>query len=250
MTAGIITDFAFSTICDSDYFQFFPAFLNRLGNSPTYLYGLSLTDSQKDFCDSKSNVILRELESEDLLVGEEQYQWQLWNKPLAIPLDGTHRRIVYLDIDCVVIGDVTPLLDNINDAPQFFVGTDVGSNNPWLYDVLPVPSDQPQEFSLNNGVMGLDIERDGDFIRAWRSLTRQLYARDDFEMVGGYVHYFDEGLLRVALMQYRMTHLISDDTRYNHIVGETEVNPLSGPRILHFAGLSGKELLTQFNAEA
>lgn len=241
MPLNIDDDCAFVSICDERYFPGFLQLYWSLRGAPVYLYGRGLNQGQLAFLATLKNVTYVEITDDMLLVGMDEHQPMIWNKPLAFPLGGKHQRIVFLDADCTVVGNVRPLFDAIRNGPQFFVNHISMANDPHLYEVFPVPSDAPMDFALTSGVIGFDMTRDADIINHWRHLTKSIYARDDFKIVGGYVRYFDEGLLKVVLQQRRMVDQISTDTRYNHVVGET---PMSGsPVILHFAGLKNKHWL-------
>lgn len=244
MPLNIDDDCAFATICDERYFPGFLQMYWSLKGAPVYLYGWALNAGQKAYLATLKNVTFIEMTEEILLVGMDEYQPMYWNKPLAFPLDGKHQRVLFMDCDCVIVGDIRPVFDAIKTGPQFFINHVSMANDPRLYDVFPVPSDALMDFSLSAGVIGIDITRDADIIGHWQHLTKTLYARDDFRVVGGYVHYFDEGLLKVVLQQRRMVDQISHDTRYNHVVGATPMAMEKGtPVVLHFAGLKNKPWL-------
>ena len=118
--------------------------------------------------------------------------WQAWAKPWVIA-ESPFLYTLWLDNDTIVDSDLTPLFEAIAQAPLLIddghSSPDGQFNEPGLYDRMPTGQTSR---ALNNGVMGLRMDRDGPLLRTWLDVTALAAADPTLRAL---IRWYDQGAL-------------------------------------------------------
>lgn len=196
--------------------QFLILSLEACNDVSVVVYDLGLATHELQWCLSQPNVTCRPLppltRAMTQFVGS--HRWQAWLKPAYI-LDAPFDRILWLDADCVVLDSVADAFSQVEGGPFLLpeVCPGSGRNHPRLYESLPIADCGRQEIEINNGVIGLDRQRDRALLDAW------LYAVEWAVRNEGHRHlmrWYDQGALLWAISKTRLQARISTDQTWNY----------------------------------
>jgi hypothetical protein len=177
---------------------------------------LGLHEEQRRWCLQQPGVSLHPMPTIFAPVERirERAWWQAWLKPFYIfhvPLD----RLLWIDADCTVHGDVGPILEAIADQP-FLVRDDtiaVTENDPELYQHLPLPADvRTDGVRVNSGVVGLCKIRDRALLNAWAYGVGWAARHADKQSLSAWA---DQGMLLWALHRTGQTRFIRQELTWN-----------------------------------
>jgi hypothetical protein len=154
-----------------------------------------------------------------------QHQWQLpetcqarvvWEKPFYL-LDCPADDILWLDADCMVVGNLAPLWESDPMVVAYEGDQPAGENRAALYDQFPVQKRLPTTSMFSTAVMRWSKESlQSPLAVAWRQMV---------QMAGNEVHVrklimaADEGALMWAAAKIGNHGLISHNTGWNRPVG-------------------------------
>jgi len=131
---------------------------------------------------------------------EEATEKTSWRKPWWIELS-PYKYKLWLDADCLVVGDLTPIFDRIKQNPLVMMHpmkskAPIQANpNYFLKRKLKVPlRDKP----VQCGVLGFCLEREQDqkLVTAWQEVITSCL---EDPKVKSHIHYWDEGAMFVAV---------------------------------------------------
>jgi len=209
------------TAADSEYFRPLQCLVTSLaGNSPAtsvVVTDLGLTDTQGEWL-RRRGVTVKPKPHDCLLavpVGHEL--WQIWNKPVWMAYSGLDQ-CLWLDADCVILRPLDAILDELAANGSFAVRHTYDTayplpNDPSLYELFPVLHEIP--YPPNNGVVGLDPDRDADLLMQWTRMCHEGTVGRARQLVT----WQDEGALIWALRKRDYGHRVLDRPGWNRIVG-------------------------------
>ena len=196
--------------------QFLILSLRAFNDDPVIVYDLGLATHELQWCLDQPNVTCRPLPplTREMARFVGSHRWQAWLKP-AYLLDAPFDQILWLDADCVVLDSVAGAFSRLGEGPLLLpeVCPGSGRNHPRLYDVLPVDSPGRQEVEINNGVIGLDRQRDRALLDAW------LYAVEWAIRNEGHRHllrWYDQGALVWAISKTGLHAHVATDQAWNY----------------------------------
>jgi hypothetical protein len=165
------------------------------GRVPLLVFDAGLTAEQRDWCAARVEV----RDFPDPLVPRTEEMWPAWNKPLLFR-HSPFRTTLWLDADCLVVGDLNPLFARAAEGP-FGVPSQVSlyprPNKEILYQKHPVPQRIPNDRIVNGGVLGFGSdERSARLLTAWEGMVCE--AGRDAE-VREAIGFHDEGALHWAV---------------------------------------------------
>jgi hypothetical protein len=209
------------TAADENVFRGLQALFTSVKNKINFLcYDLGLTAEQKKWC-TENNLPLKDLSFLESflkvraeLVKTEQ-RWFSYVKPWVV-CDSPFEYTIWLDTDCIVVGDLTQA-ELIVNKQTFFVEnfcTICTKNLPYLYEQHPVEADLSTWKPVNAGVFGVckkDIQE--LVIDKWQYLIG-LCAQDP-KLKKTCDFYWDEGMLNWALQKNNSLDLITHSFLYN-----------------------------------
>jgi hypothetical protein len=196
--------------------QFLILSLQDCNDFPVVVYDLGLATHELQWCLSQPNVKCRPLPpltpAMARFVGS--HRWQAWLKPTYL-LDAPFDRMLWLDADCVVLDSVADAFSCVGEGPLLLpeVCPGSGRNHPRLYDFLPIADPGHREVEINNGVIGLDRQRDRPLLDAW------LYAVEWAIRNEGHRHllrWYDQGALVWAICKTGLTDSVTTDQTWNY----------------------------------
>ena len=211
------------------------------------LFDLGLTAKQRAWVESLPNVRLRSLkDAGSLLFSHHHHMWQTWNKPLYFKACD-HKRVLWLDTDCVVSGDLRLAFERLKTHPVLVkdpADSMIYKNGDHLYKIRPVKQRLNVTYA-NGGIVGLAKDRDDTLLSEWIDCIREASRSDP---VVHNIKWFDQGCLNWAIERLGVKNLIWHDPRFcvQGAMGETAGPiPLIEERLLrskpetvitHFAG--------------
>jgi hypothetical protein len=212
-TEGIVT------AADAGFFrelQFLVRSLSGRGHSALCVIDLGLTHDQQAWCLDQPNLLL--WTAPDVFASMrglfEWHWWQAWIKPFCL-IHAPFDRMLWIDADCVVLGDLQPLFDEIQARPLFVRdGTAVRTeNDDRLYHYLPLGEGAKiAGVNVNSGVVGLCRIRDAEILNAWAWAVQWIAMHGDKRQL---VDWADQGLLLWSLLRNRKTSFIEKSLHLN-----------------------------------
>ncbi len=137
----------------------------------------------------------------------------LWAKPWLISLS-PFRDTIWIDSDAVVLRPLTELFDRLKSGIVAIADGNypAGSlNSEKLYELLPVP--RLTDHYINSGVIGLRMDRDREFLEAWKYCVTQAGIREE---VRDAVAWHDQGAALWAIHKTERTDQINYELTWNH----------------------------------
>lgn len=226
------------TATDANYFPGCHLLLSSVATQvPVCVVDLGLTLPQRRLCQRLGYIC-----DPDLVMPEQVPGWQTWNKPFFIA-QSPFRYSLWLDADCLVVGDLAPLFAAIRQEPLLVRHWECPfyafSNYAELYRRFPVRRRLTPEQIPNAGVIGLALPRDQELLRTWQFLVQQAATEPT---VRGWICWYDEGALHWSLEALQLTHLPRAQPFWNRYCSSnwpSDLRELSYDErdvVLHFAG--------------
>lgn len=209
------------TAADSGYFRPLQCLVTSLkSNSPAtklVVVNLGMTDPQVNWLRLRGIDVVPKPSGQLLATPVGHEFWQVWNKPIWIAYSGLEA-CLWLDADCVVLGPLEPILDELEANGSFAVRHTAAEqyphpNNLDLYSIFPVGTFQMTPF--NGGVIGMHIEKDNDLLLQWTIMCRE----GSVGRAKGLVTWQDEGALIWAYRKRDYGHRVLNKPGWNRMCG-------------------------------
>lgn len=193
---------------DSDTFRHFQLLclsLKYSHNVKITLFDLGMKDEEKSWC-LKQKMEIKGVRN--LIFTKKTPGWQTYSKPLYIQgatsyFEKNPKYALWLDADCVVLKDLSPLFDHIRKRPLATLchhWPDAPRNNPDLHQIMK--SEKPENPPyVNAGVCGFHLERDMKLLLQWEWLLRR--ASFD-ENIKNKIVFWDQGALQWVLERNKL----------------------------------------------
>ena len=239
------SDFGVITAVDGHAFIGFQVFIQSLIFSHelnVIVYDIGLSVYQKQWCKDRRIEVRNH---PDLIIDKSEYMWQTWNKPLYIEAS-PFRYTLWIDCDTIIVDNISHLARIMRDElviiKDYFKVAEGLRNNFLLYNRYSVPKLMGNEFLPNGGVLGIDKERDKNFLDTWIQITEQASKYPEIRPL---FKWWDQGAILWSLEKIGQDKIPIRDRRWNyacsnriyHNLGHMldEVNELDA-KIVHFAG--------------
>ena len=201
------------TAADKNVFQGLQALFVSVKNKINFLcYDIGLTAEQKIWC-QKNNLHLKNLTFPTNLT--KFNGWMSYTKPWVV-VDSPFEYTVWLDTDCVVVGDLSKA-DLILNKQTFFVEHFLKRyppNSNYLYEQHPVKADLNNWKYINAGVFGIHKKDVEDLIiNKWQFLINRCLQNSKIKQTCDL--YWDEGSLNWSLQKDDSLNLITNNHLYN-----------------------------------
>jgi hypothetical protein len=210
-----ITDFSVGivTAADKNVFRGLQALFVSVKNKINFLcYDIGLTTEQKNWCE-RNNLQLKSLAFPSDLT--KLNGWMSYTKPWVIA-DSPFEYTIWLDTDCVVVGDLTQA-ELIFRKRTFFVEhflKQYPANLNYLYEQRPVKADTKNWNYINAGVFGIHKKDIEDLIvNKWQFLIN--VCIQDSKIKQTCDMYWDEGSLNWSLQKDNSLDFITNNHSYN-----------------------------------
>jgi hypothetical protein len=209
------------TAADTNLFrdlQFLIHSLRATNDTPLLVYDLGLSHDQLHFCLSQHNVTCRPLPpmSDSLASYVGQHRWQAWLKPTYIQ-DAPFDRLIWIDADCVVLAPLQDVFDMIERGPLLMpeVSVGCGANHLELYtEHLPIRDPLRRGCAeINNGVIGLDRQRDRELLDAWLFAVQWAVEHSDLRHL---IRWYDQGALLWSILRTENEQSIQKCRKWNY----------------------------------
>lgn len=209
------------TAGDKNVFRGIQSLFASIKNKINFLcYDLGLTSEQIKWC-TNNNLPLKPMSSlsEFLKIQTKLIKidkgWFSYAKPWVIQ-DSPFEYTVWVDTDCVVVGDLTQA-DLIINKRTFFVEhfcTACDTNKPYLYECLPVKANLTTCPIVNAGVFGIHKKDVQDLVvNKWQYLIDLCIQNSKLKKTCDF--YWDEGMLNWSLQKDNSIELITNCFLYN-----------------------------------
>ena len=235
------------TVAGKQYFrelQFLLRSLDRASRHPLVIYDLGLEPAQRRWVSEHKNVHFLAVPPFNPIISRllEHPYWALWLTAVFI-FHAPFQRVIWLDSDCIAMKDLSYAFAALDDGPLITRDATTGkvTNDPHLFDELPVSTSVEEAATLNAGVVGLCKERDAELLAAWLYGVQWAAANPNKQDL---ISFHDQGLLLWSLHATGQTGCIRRDLTWNRpggILREGETlselrqrNPRNG--ILHWLG--------------
>ena len=209
------------------------------------LVDIGLTDAQRAWASRQPGLIVYRFPLDRLAVSPRQEYWQAWNKPFFVAAS-PFRRTLWLDTDCLVWDDLTPIFRHLEARP--FISSHrpewVNPNGPALADALPVLRGAREDFTACTGVFAFDLDRDWYIVNEWMALTR--LAVEHPSGLADQFSFWDEGVFRAVVQKLGLYRECVPDLGWNRTIDppadslEAFLPALEAAngqdRVLHFCG--------------
>lgn len=186
------------------------------GRVPLCIYDAGLSLAQRGWCVGRARV----LEFPSPIMPRTVPLWQSWNKP-AMFSHSPFQTTLWLDADCLLVGDPTSLFERAEAGP-FGCGVTLPylrPNKEYLYERFPVPMRLPQECVVNSGVLGFGRDAQSQaLLKAWSDMV-QIAAHD--EAIRNAFGYVEEGALHWAAETLSISDLCVRIAGWNRFVWTT-----------------------------
>jgi lipopolysaccharide biosynthesis glycosyltransferase len=181
------------------------------------LFDLGLTSDQREWLTKQGVIIRRERPG---VFTQKDHLWQTWNKPFYI-YSSPYKKTLWIDSDCIVVNDLRPLFDKIEEQPVFMqhpAGAGyTGGNQDQLYHRFPVKSRLSKENSINAGVVGVNKSKEHqELVYNWMKMVNNAFRFKDVERLIGW---HDEGCLHWAVCATGMADLVIKKPEWNCFLG-------------------------------
>jgi hypothetical protein len=183
---------------------------------PLAVFDAGLTAAQRAWCEGLARV----LPLPELIMPRDERMWQTWNKPRRIRAS-PFRTTLWLDADCLVVGDLNPLFDRAREGPSGprhppIKGGFTMFNKEELYRRFPVRRRIPEEASANAGVLGFGHDAQAErLLASWEGMV--LWAAGDAE-VRGLLGWHDQGALHWAVQAHDSPDVIVDQPGWDRFL--------------------------------
>jgi hypothetical protein len=182
--------------CDEAFFPGFQLLAQSLQGWSVDLFDLGLSEPQRKWCRRRGIAVL----APPIVVPRSVPGWQSWNKPFYLEAS-RFELTLWLDCDCLVVGDLAPLFDFLEGQPlitRHWAEEYPRPNSPDLYARRPTLRRFDSGRLINAGVLGIRKDRDLDapWFRQWSSLVRDAAQDEELRRC---ITFWDEGALIWAL---------------------------------------------------
>lgn len=204
-------DIGFITASDSNVFSGVQVLFSSLKNKVNFIcYDIGLNDQQIKWAEENGLNLIKFDVNEDF---KKIDKWQTYLKPFYIdksPFEYT----VWIDSDCVVIGDFNKS-ELIINKKTFFIQhwlkqKFLKTNKKELYDSFPVEISNHKY--INAGVFGINKKEDYELLKDWKDII-ECGLRDN-KILQLFCNW-DEGALNWALQKHHKNNYVYNDYRYN-----------------------------------
>ena len=241
-------DCAIVTAANSGYFiglQLLCMSIQAKHNVPIIVFDIGLDHSQVTWCTAMGCTVVS---AKNLPLIYSRPGWRTANKPVYISKAAElgYQRVLWIDSDCVVLSDLTPIFNKLNFAPFVTADTTVTSpesanvlkNRDFLYKMMPTPFRWKNQPFINAGVVGFHVERDKAILNSWKWVIGKANSH---KLVRMGLAFGDQGALIWALEKNAFLQAEPDWNQYSNMRPSTPqkmVNELlqSSHNILHFIG--------------
>jgi hypothetical protein len=179
--------------------------------APLALVDLGLTAEQRAWCAGRMQV----LAMPPLPIPPTVSRWQAWNKACYLRIS-PFERTLWLDADCLVVGDLRPLFARISQGPFGIVqpfGGRAWGNKEELYQRFPVSVRLPMKRSVNGGVLGFGADqRARALLDLWEQITTEAGRAPELR---DYFVWCDEGALHWTAEKLGLLELGVDERGWN-----------------------------------
>jgi hypothetical protein len=185
-----------------------------LGKAPLAIFDAGMTEKQRAWCERRARV----LDLPELIMPRSEKMWQTWNKPRLIRAS-PYRTTLWLDGDCIVVGDLNPLFERARSGPfgvKYPYTAYLCRNKEDLYRRFPVPIRIPEERSVNGGVLGFGTDKESqELLETWEAMVGEA-ARDS--ELRGLISDYDQGALHWAVQARQSTDLMVTHRGWNRFI--------------------------------
>ena len=196
----------------------------------------------------------------DIIRNKQAFQFL---KPYAIKYIYANRnrlkinKILYIDIDTMLIRNIGKLFDAIKTNPLVVkeLGVDIEKygysnyvNDPIIDEIFNIKKDNKIQYPTihcNTGVLGFDFTRklDTNLINKWALFTSRILS----ENLIPHIKWWDQGVFNLAIEYVGAKHILSNNRNFNHTVLPEIVNKnfnmsFVHSNIVHFIGESKPNL--------
>lgn len=134
-------------------------------NIQLVIINIGLTEEQAESFRRIKNTKVITLPDNKFIIPKTVSGWQTWNKIVYIN-ECEYDNVLWIDADCVVLGDISPIINRVMDTSVVFTEHSINYNNNCgsptqpFYDEMPTNKRlMPGEF-INAGVMGFNKKSD------------------------------------------------------------------------------------------
>jgi hypothetical protein len=182
------------------------------GKVPLAVFDAGLTVAQRAWCEARR---ARVLAMPELAMPRTERMWQTWNKPRVLRAS-PFRTTLWLDADCLVVGDLNPLFDRARRGPfgvKYPYTAATMANNEELYRRFPVRLRIPEEQSANAGVLGFGRDKQAqELLASWEGMV--VRAAGDPE-IRALLCWEDQGALHWTIQAHGYTDAIVAQPGWN-----------------------------------
>jgi hypothetical protein len=170
--------------------------LSLVGRCPLVVFDLGLGAAQVEWL-QKFGVTVVAVVDEDLVCPRSESMWQTWNKPVFLAA-APFERAVWLDADCLVLGDLSPLFAGLSSVPLVFQHVDPHIYQPvnsvGLYNRFPVGG-RRLPCGVQAAVVGFDWNDSSGLLTEWGRCCARFWEPGVAELV----RCWDQGALLWAV---------------------------------------------------
>jgi hypothetical protein len=201
------------TAADKNVFQGLQALFTSVKNKVNFLcYDIGLTAEQKSWC-FKNNLQLKNISFPTNFT--ELKGWMSYTKPWVVA-DSPFEYTIWLDTDCIVVGDLTQA-ELISNKRTFFVEHFLKyypPNSNYLYEQYPVKANITDWKYINAGVFGVHKKDVEDLIiNKWQTLINVCLIDSKIKQTCDL--YWDEGSLNWSLQRDNSVEFVTNNHLYN-----------------------------------
>jgi hypothetical protein len=179
---------------------------------PLCVYDLGLAGSQLDWLRCRGVPVVAVCD-DDLVVPRGEPMWQTWNKPVflgASPFDCS----LWIDADCLVVGDLGPLFEAVRFAPLVFRHVDPRVyqpvNSEGLYNRFPVRGSR-LACGVQAAVVGVSQGDPGGLVSEWGRACAMFWEPGLSQLV----RCWDQGALLWAVETLGLAELARESGGWN-----------------------------------
>lgn len=201
------------TAADSCYFPGLQLLAASLADRcPLQVWDLGLSQWELSWLQERG-VVVTGFRDEDLLVPRNVPMWQTWNKPLMIS-SAMFRCALWVDSDCIVVGDLGPLFRVARQRPLVFSHPSPARYSPLnfegLYEAFPVRGPRLAA-GVQAAVVGVGGKSACSLLSAWAGMVSLSY---DFEDGTG-CRAWDQGALCWSIEKLGLAHVCRRPSGWN-----------------------------------
>src|SRR5262245_6171205 len=181
------------------------------------LVDIGLTEAQRAWASRQPGLIVYRFPLDRLVVSPRHDYWQAWTQPFLLAAS-PFQRVLWLDTDCLVRDDLTPVFRHIGTRP--FISSHrpdwVNPNGPALADALPAVRGAREDFTACTVVVAFDLDRDWYIVNEWMALTR-LAVEHPWGLADQF-GFWDEGVFRAVVQKLGLYGECVPDLRWNRTI--------------------------------